>query len=84
MNEEHGKGKGPKYYVNIEGVQHEWEDSTITTEEIIRLGGWDQGQGVIEIDLKDNTEHSLTPGEVVQIKPGQGFSKKVTYKRGCV
>lgn len=73
--------KGKKYYVNIEGVKYQWEDATITTEEIANLGGWDPTVGVIEID-KDNNERTLQPGEVVELKPGHGFAKKIRWKRG--
>lgn len=72
---------GPKYFVNIEGQEFPWPKDTITTEEIVQLGGWDISQGVIEIDA-DNNERTLTPGEVVHIKPGHGFSKKIRWKRG--
>ena len=72
---------GPKYEVNIEDTVHPWDRDTITTEEIANLGGWPVSQGVIEID-KDNNERTLQPGEVVQLKPGQGFSKKIRWKRG--
>jgi len=75
------KGHGPKFFLDIEGVEKEWDRDTITTEEIIALGGWDPSQGAILID-KDNVERTLQPGEVVEIKPGQGFSKKVRFKRG--
>ena len=75
------EGRGPKYELDIEGTIHPWDRDTITTEEIIRLGGWDPSQGVIEID-KDNVEHTLAPGQVVDLKPGHGFSKKVHWKRG--
>ena len=30
----------------------------------------------------DNNELTLAPGEVVDLKPGMGFSKKVRFKRG--
>lgn len=79
-NEE--KSKGPKYFINIEGKETPWDKDTITTEEIISLGGWELNLGAIEINLKDNTERTLQPGEVVTIKPGHGYSKKVRYKRG--
>lgn len=72
---------GPKYHVNIEGTNHEWPEPTITTEQIAQLGGWKLSLGVIEID-KDNNERTLSPGEVVELKPGQGFSKKIRWKRG--
>lgn len=71
----------PSYLLNIEGKEIPWHAPTITTEEIASLGGWPSDVGVIEID-NDNNEHTLKPGEVVQLKPGQGFSKKVKWKRG--
>ena len=73
--------EGPKYLLDIEGVLKPWDKDTITTEEIIALGGWDPSLGAIVID-KDNKERTLQPGEVVELKPGQGFSKKVKFKRG--
>ena len=74
-------GEGPKFTIDIEGVLKPWDEDTITTEEIIKLGGWDASQGAIEID-KENNERTLQPGEVVELKPGHGFSKKVKFKRG--
>lgn len=37
---------------------------------------------MIEINLEDNTERTLDEREVVELKPGHGFAKKVRYKRG--
>ena len=75
-------GRAPKYHLDIEGELIPWDKDTITTEEIAALGGWEVSLGVILIDLKDNTERQLQPGEVVELKPGMGFSKKVKWKRG--
>lgn len=75
------RGEAPPFFVNIEGVEYPWHKDTITTEEITQLGGWDTSLGVIEID-KDNNERTLQPGEVVELKPGHGFSKKIRWKRG--
>jgi len=72
---------GPAYFVNIEGTEHPWDKPTITTEQIAHLGGWDPSLGVIEID-KDNNEHTVRPGEVVELKPGHGFAKKIRFRRG--
>jgi hypothetical protein len=69
------------YFVNVEGTEHPWPRSTITTEEISELGGWDASQGVIEID-NENNERTLRPGEVVELKPGHGFGKKIRFRRG--
>jgi len=75
------ESQGPKYFIDVEGTIHPWPRSTITREEIIELGGWDPSLGVIEIDA-DNNETTLTPGQIVELKPGQGFSKKIKWKRG--
>ena len=75
------EGIGPKFFVDTEGTIHPWPQSTITTEEIANLGGWTSSQGVIEID-SENNELTLKPGQVVELKPGHGFSKKVKFKRG--
>lgn len=72
---------GPKFFLDIEGVLKPWDEETITTEQIIALGGWDSSQGVIMID-KDNNEQTLQPNQVIELKPGMGFSKKVKFKRG--
>lgn len=66
----------------IEGKSVEWEFSEITTEQIIELGGWPPSQGVIEVDECDQTERTLSPGEVVRIKPGKSYGKKICWKRG--
>ena len=79
MANEHGNG--PKFQLDIEGRLIPWDAETITTEQIASLGGWAVSAGVILID-KDNNERTLSPGEVVEIKPGQGFAKKVRFKRG--
>lgn len=73
--------RGQKFFANIEGTEHPWDRETITTEEIITLGGWDPSLGVIEID-RENNERTLKPGEVIDLKPGHGFAKKVRWKRG--
>jgi hypothetical protein len=72
---------GPKYILVIEGHDYPWDRDTITTEEIANLGGFQASDGVIEID-KDNNERTLAAGEVVELKPGHGFSKKVRWRRG--
>ena len=75
---------GPPYFVNIEGEIYEWDDATITAEEIINLGGWDLDLGVQEIDLRTNETRTLEPDEVIEIHPGRGFSKKIKWKRGLL
>ena len=71
-----------KYEVNIEGVVYEWDEPMITVTRIRTLAGWDSSQQVIEVDAKDNSEHTLSENDVVDLKPGKGFGKKVSFKRG--
>ena len=75
---------GPKFTIDIEGTLINWNSATITTEKVIELGGWEVSQGAILIDLKDNTETNLQPGQIIELKPGLGFSKKVKFKRGIL
>jgi hypothetical protein len=81
-NHDQNNSKVLKFTIDIEGTLIKWYSETITTEQIIELGGWDPSQGAILIDLKDNIETTLQPGQVVELKPGLGFSKKVKFKRG--
>ncbi|MDQ4143154.1 MAG: multiubiquitin domain-containing protein [Actinomycetota bacterium] len=76
------KAGGPKYVVNVEGLDHDWPRPTITVAEIRELGGFAATDPVIEVDLKDNSERTLGEDEVVDIKPGMGFGKKIKFKRG--
>lgn len=70
-----------RFCVNTEGTEHRWDRPQITTEEIARLGGWNPDQGVIEVH-DDGTERTLKPGEVVQLRPGHAFCRRVRWKRG--
>ncbi len=74
--------QGPKYYINIEGTVYEWEEESISVSQLRQLGGLPFDVPVIEIDLKTNTERELQEDEIIQIKPGMGYSKKVSFKRG--
>lgn len=76
------KLNGPRYVVNVEGVDHEWPSSTLTTAAIRDLGGFGPTDEVIEVNLTDNSERTLTEDEVADIKPGMGFGKKIKFKRG--
>ncbi|OHB32994.1 MAG: hypothetical protein A2X79_00755 [Desulfuromonadaceae bacterium GWB2_53_15] len=81
MKEDHVNQGGQKYFVNIEGKEFPWGDETITAEEIAQLGGWDLSQGIVEVD-EENNERTINASEVIAIKPGHGYGKKHTWKRG--
>jgi Multiubiquitin len=72
----------PRYNVDIEGQLHEWDRDTITVPELRELGGYAADQQMIVVDLKDNSERVLAEDEVIELKPGMGFAKKVSFKRG--
>ena len=65
----------------IEGEMFPWDDDTITTEQIAQLGGWDVSIGVIEVD-NDQNERTLKLGEMIKLKPGYSYGKKLYFKRG--
>ena len=81
--EAHGRGGKPtRFALDIEGTVYDWDRPTITVPEIREIGGLPAGVAVLEINLKTNEELTLPEDEVVDLKPGLGFSKKVEFRRG--
>lgn len=74
-------GNGPKYFIDIEGKEYEWDKNTITVTELRQLGNLPTDQPVIEVD-PDNNERTLNEDEIITLKPGHRYGKKVLYKRG--
>ena len=72
----------PKFQVNIEGTVHPWESDTISVPELRRLGSLPHDLPVLLIDLKTNEQRALAEDEVVDLKPGMGFSRKYQFRRG--
>ncbi len=79
--EDKSEGKGSKYFVNIEGIEYPWFEETIAVHQIRELGNLPINVPVIEVD-RENNERTLAEDEIVTLKPGHGFGKKVRYKRG--
>jgi hypothetical protein len=83
---EHGTknegAQGPKYFVDIEGKEYPWDKDTITVPEIRTLGNLPSNLPVIEID-PDNNERTLAESEIVTLKPGHRYGKKIRFKRGA-
>ena len=71
------------FSICIEGNAFPWDSKTITTEQIAELGSWDPAQGVIEVD-EDQNERTLGPGEVIKLRPGVAYGKKLCFKRGTI
>ena len=72
----------PKFEINIEGVIYPWDSQTITVPELRQLAGVPSDQSMLEVDLKTNEERTLADDEIVELKHGKGFAKKVRYQRG--
>jgi hypothetical protein len=75
-------GSGPKFHLNIEGVNHDWDQATIAVAQIRALGNLPSDTPVEEVDLTTNTQRTLREDEVVELRPGLGFAKKVKFQRG--
>jgi Multiubiquitin len=71
-----------KFEINIEGHDYGWDESTITVPQLRALAGIPAGQQMMEVDLKTNVERTLEEDEVVTLRPGHGFAKKIRYQRG--
>jgi len=71
-----------KYEVDIEGNFYSWDGDTISVAQLRDLAGIPSDQQMMEVDLKTNAERTLAEDEIVHLKPGHGFAKKVKYQRG--
>jgi hypothetical protein len=74
--------KRTKYEINIEGTLYDWDEPTITVPQLRQLGNLPPDQPVVRVDLKTNAEETLAEDAVIELKPGQGFGRKVSFKRG--
>lgn len=77
----HEHPKHRVFCVEIEGKEYPWTGDTITVDQIRQLGSLPSDQPVIEVDA-DNCERTLRNDEIVHLKPGHRYGKKVRYKRG--
>jgi hypothetical protein len=73
--------KSQNFFVEIDGTEYEWDQDTITVQQIRDLGNIPAGTPVIEVD-PDNNETTLSDTAVITLKPGHRFGKKVKFKRG--
>lgn len=79
-NEGHGQGR--KYFIDVEGVEYEWDAGTISVPQLRALAGIPAGTEMLEVNLKTNEETPISEGAIVELKPGHGFGKKIKFKRG--
>ena len=75
-------GEGPKYHINIEGKNFDWSESRISVAQLRHLGGLPDGVPVEMIDLDTNEQRTLSEAEIIELRPGLGFAKKIKFQRG--
>lgn len=72
-----------RYEVLIEGKTHPWDKDTISVADIRRLGNLHADIPVVEEDLRDGTERTLTEGEVLhpgKLEEGKRPTKRVNFR----
>lgn len=79
--QQEAKAAGKRYFVNIEGQEYPWPESSITTPEIRKLGNLPADQPVVCEDPEGN-EKTLREDEVIELKPGHRLGRAPKYKRG--
>ncbi|MGH4018559.1 MAG: hypothetical protein ACRDT0_04810 [Pseudonocardiaceae bacterium] len=73
------------YEVLIEGKTHPWNQDTISVADVRELGSFPTDVPVIEENLRDGTERTLTEDEVLhpgKLEEGKRPTKRVNFRRG--
>ena len=73
-----------RYEVLIEGEAHPWDEDTITVADLRRLGDLPEDAAVVEENLRDGTERTLSEDEVLRpgkLEPGKRPTKRVNFRR---
>lgn len=65
----------------MDGQEHRIGEATITGAEIMALGGIPQEAGLLLIK-DDGTQRTVTPEEIIELRPGRRFRKAPRFKRG--
>ena len=73
------EGDTAQYEVMIEGETHPWAEDTISVTDIRELGNLPADAPIVEQNLRDGTERTLTEDEVLRpgkLKEGERLTKK--------
>ena len=70
-----------RYCLNIEGKEYPWNEPTITTVQIRKLGNLPADQAVVCEDAEGH-ERTLREDEVIKLDPCCQFGRAPKYKRG--
>ena len=80
---ENNEPKGPKSFLDLEGVEYLWHEPCIAVTQIRELAGWTTDQQVMIVNLDTNEETVLAENTPIEVKPGHGFSRKFKFRRGA-
>ncbi|MGH3904485.1 MAG: hypothetical protein ACRDTE_09895 [Pseudonocardiaceae bacterium] len=73
-----------QYEVLIEGKAHPWDKDTISVADIRQLGNLPADTSVVEENLRDGTERTLTEDEVLRpgkLEEGKRPTKRVNFRQ---
>ena len=73
------EGDTGQYEVMIEGETHLWAEDTISVTDIRKLGNLPEDASIVEQNLRDGTERTLTEDEALRpgkLKEGKRLTKK--------
>jgi hypothetical protein len=83
MTGQENKPAGPKYFLDLEGVDYPWYEPSITVPQVRELAGWTTDQQVMIVNLNTNEETVLAEDAAIELKPGHGFGRKFKFRRGA-
>lgn len=75
------EAQGQFYTFEVDGREFRVETPTITGAQIMALAGIPQEQGLILIE-DDGTQRTVSPDEILELRPGRRFKKRPRFKRG--
>jgi hypothetical protein len=71
---------GTKFYVDVEGVEYEWDSKTITVWQIKNLINMPADHQIME-ELPNGSQKVLTDSELITLKPFRQYGRATKYKR---
>jgi hypothetical protein len=77
----HQQDSGPKYFVEIDGTEYEFDHEPVTGGEIMDEAGIPREQGLLEL-LDDGQQRQVPVDEEIELKPGKRFKKRPRFRRG--
>jgi hypothetical protein len=73
--------RAKRYFVEVDGVEFEFDHEPVTGAEIMSKAGIPQEIGLVQT-LADGTQKPVAPTDEIELKPGRRFKKRPRFKRG--